>query len=212
MLKTTVTLVAAALAVCTCSGSSSGQGPTAASVAVQPGDLPSGMVKCDLTGDMDSFIKAESGPDPATSKTMATRWQDAKSKGAQAGYTAVYTDSAEHCSGIKTSGSDIGAATYRLVLNFVVQYKDETSAAAGYKGDSNVGFRPSDLKSGTAPFVEGTKTGLTSNSVTLTQPFDKQLFYLAVWQNKSFVVSLAILNLDAASAKGVAVSENSRIK
>jgi len=212
VLKTWVTLIAAALTVCACSGSSSAQGPTAASVAVQPGDLPSGMVKCDLTGDIDTFIKAEASPDPATSKTMATRWQDAKSKGATAGYTAVYTDSTEHCSGIKSTGSDIGAATYKLVLNFVVQYKDEKSAAAGYTGDTTVGFRPSDLKSGSASFIEGTKTGLTANSITLTQPFDKQLFYIAVWQNKSFVVSLAVLNLDAGAAKNVATSENGRIK
>jgi len=212
MLKTSVALIAAALTVCACSGSSSVLGPSAANVAVQPGDLPSGMVKCDLTGDIDTFIKAEASPDPATSKTMATRWQDAKSKGATAGYTAVYTDSSEHCSGIKSTGSDIGAATYKLVLNFVVQYKDEKSAATGYTSDTTVGFRPSDLKSGSASFVEGTKTGLTANSITLTQPFDKQLFYIAVWQNKSFVVSLAVLNLDAAAAKSVATSENGRIK
>jgi len=205
-------MIAAALTVCACSGSSSVLGPSAASVAVQPGDLPGGMVKCDLTGDIDTFIKAEASPDPATSKTMATRWQDAKSKGATAGYTAVYTDSAQHCSGIKSTGSDIGSATYKLVLNFVVQYKDEKSAATGYTSDTTVGFRPSDLKTGSASFVEGTKTGLTANSITLTQPFDKQLFYIAVWQNKSFVVSLAVLNLDAAAAKNVATSENGRIK
>ena len=212
MLKTSVAMIAAALTVCACSGSSSVLGPSAASVAVQPGDLPGGMVKCDLTGDIDTFIKAEASPDPATSKTMATRWQDAKGKGATAGYTAVYTDSAEHCSGIKSTGSDIGSATYKLVLNFVVQYKDEKSAATGYTSDTTVGFRPSDLKTGSASFVEGTKTGLTANSITLTQPFDKQLFYIAVWQNKSFVVSLAVLNLDAAAAKNVATSENGRIK
>src|SRR5437867_394543 len=121
MLKTSVALIAAALTVCACSGSSSVLGPSAANVAVQPGDLPSGMVKCDLTGDIDSFIKAEQSPDPATSKTLADTWKDAKSKGATAGYTAV-------------------------------------------------------------------------------------------WQNKSFVVSLAVLNLDAAAAKNVATSENGRIK
>src|SRR5881409_2746954 len=53
MLKTSVALIAAALTVCACSGSSSVLGPSAANVAVQRGDLPSGMVKCDLTRDLE---------------------------------------------------------------------------------------------------------------------------------------------------------------
>ena len=60
--------------------------------------------------------------------------------------------------------------------------------------------------------IEGTKTGLSRNSVTLSEPLAGQLYYIAVWQNKAFVVILAVLNLDAASAKKVATSENGRIK
>jgi hypothetical protein len=33
-----------------------------------------------------------------------------------------------------------------------------------------------------------------------------------VWQNKTFMVILAVLNLDGAAAKKVSTSENSRIK
>jgi hypothetical protein len=39
-----------------------------------------------------------------------------------------------------------------------------------------------------------------------------QSFYVAVWQNKAFMVILAILNLDAATGKRVSLAENSRIK
>jgi len=39
-----------------------------------------------------------------------------------------------------------------------------------------------------------------------------QSFYVAVWQSKVFMVILAILNIDAATCKKVAVAENSRIK
>lgn len=212
MLKPVLAALVAAIALTSCGGQGAGQGASVSSVAVQSGDLPGGMVKCDLTGDLDSFIKAESSPDPSTSKTMSTEWASAKGKGATAGYAAIYTDSSSHCAGIKTSGSDIGAATYKLVVNFVVQYKDEKSAADGYKSESILGFSPSSLRSGGAPVVEGSSTGLTANSITLTQPFDKQLFYIAVWQNKTFVVILAVLNLDAAAAKKVATSENGRIK
>src|SRR6266513_1253959 len=111
------TLVAAllALAIGACGGSSASQGATVAGVAVQQGDLPSGMTRCDLTGDIATFIKNEQSPDPATAQSMKTEWEDAKTKGAKAGYAAIYTDSSSHCAAIKASGSDIGGATYKLV-------------------------------------------------------------------------------------------------
>ena len=213
MARTSIGALLALFLVVACGGSSpSSPGATASSVAVQPSDLPSGMVKCDLTGDIDSFIKTEASPDPSTSKTMRDQWAQAKSKGATAAYTAIYTDSSAHCAGIKSSGSDIGAATYRLIVNFVVQFKDEKTAAQTYSNDSILGFSASSLRSGSAPVIEGTKTGLSRNSVTLSEPLAGQLYYIAVWQNKAFVVILAVLNLDAASAKKVATSENGRIK
>jgi hypothetical protein len=207
----TVALAAATLAACGTSNQPSG--PTVASVAVQPGDLPAGMTKCDLTGDIARFIQKEQTPDPQAAKTMTADWQDAKKNGASTGYAALYTDSNAHCAGIKTSGADLGAATYRLVVNFVVQYKDENRAAIAYKsGQPILGFNPSDLRGGGGGVVEGTRTGLTANSIALTQPAGNQLFYIALWQNGPFVVILAVLNVDANAAKNVAMRENGRIR
>src|SRR5256712_5122526 len=94
-----------------CGGSSPlVQGPSASNVAVQQSDLPSGMVRCDLTGDIDSFLNKEKSADPATYQSTKTEWGDAKSKGATAAYTAFYTDTAAHCAAIKTKASDIGSA------------------------------------------------------------------------------------------------------
>lgn len=170
-------------------------------------------MRCDLTGDIDSFIKKEQTPDPNASKTMANDWADAKKNGATAAYTAFYTDSSAHCDAIKGSGADLGAATYKLVVNFVIQFKDEKSAATGYKSDKTIfGFSASELRSGSGGVLEGNATGLSPNSITLTQPIGNQFFYIAVWQNKAFMVILAVLNVDAPAAKKVATSENSRIK
>lgn len=196
-----------------CGGSSAPSGPTASSVAVQQSDLPGGMTRCDLTGDIDNFIAREQTPDPQAAKTIADDWQQAKKDGATTAYAALYTDSSAHCDAIKGSGADLGAATYKLVVNFAVQYKDEKSATDAYKGQSPIlGFNPNELRTGGGGVVEGTKTGLTENSIALTQPAGNQLFYIAMWQNKSFLVILAVLNVDANAAKGVAVKENSRIK
>jgi len=185
----------------------------ACGVAVQKGDLPAGMVRCDLTGDIANFIKSEQTPDPNTAQSMTKEWDAAKSKGAKGGYAAIYTDSAAHCAAIKSNSADIGAATYKLVVNFVIQFRDEKSAAAGYNNESILGFSASQLKAGGGAAVqEGTKTGLTANSITLIEPIGNQFFYIAVWQNKSFMVILAAVNLDSGAAKNVASSENSRIK
>ena len=208
-------LVAAVLlaGLVACSGSpSAAQAPTAAGVSVQPGDLPSGMTKCDLTGDIDSFLSKEQTSDHSTYQSTKSEWTDAKSKGATSAYTAFYTDTADHCAAIKAKGSDIGSATYKLVVNFVIQFKDETSAGKGYTSEKVFNVSASELRSSGQPVVEGTNTGLSQNSIVLNAPIGNQTYYLAVWQKKAFLVILAILNVDAAASKKVATAENSRIK
>jgi hypothetical protein len=187
-------------------------GPTASSIAVQPGDLPSGMQKCDLSGDVDTFLNKTKTKDPATYTTTNKEWEDAKKLGATTGYTAFYSDTAAHCTSLESNSSDITTATYKLVVNFVIQFKDEASASKGYTGGSIFGFSASSLKTGGAPVVEGTATGLTANSIVLSISVSNQSFYVAEWQNKAFMVILAILNIDTATCKKVALAENSRIK
>jgi hypothetical protein len=214
VLQKSIAGLAAMLMLVACGGSSSvvSSGPTAASVAVQAADLPSDMHKCDLSGDIDSFLNKSKTKDPNTYTSTKSEWDSAKQKGATAAYTAFYTDSTAHCTSIESNTSDISSATYKLVVNFVIQFKDETSASKGYTSESIFGFSASSLKSGGAPVVEGTATGLTKNSIVLSISISNQAFYVAVWQNKTFMVILAILNIDTATCKKVAQAENARIK
>ena len=214
MLQRSLAGLAVVLLAVACGGTSSilPSGPTAATVAVQPADLPSDMHKCDLSGDIDSFLNKSKTKDPNTYTSTKAEWDSAKQKGATAAYTAFYTDSTAHCASIESNTSDISSATYKLVVNFVIQFKDEASANKGYTSESIFGFSASSLKSGGAPVVEGTATGLTKNSIVLSISVSDQSFYVAVWQNKTFMVILAILNIDTPTSKKVAQAENARIK
>ena len=187
------------------------QGPTAASVSIQPGDVPAGMQKCSASGDIDSFLALDRTKDPSTYTTTKKEWDDAKKNGATAAYVAFYTDSTTHCGNVISSATDLTSSTYKLAVNFVIQFKDEASAAKGYTSESIFGFSTSSLKGGGAPVVEGTKTGLTPNSIVLSIAIANQAFYVAVWQNKTFMVILAVLNVDTATSKKIAQSENARI-
>ena len=201
-----------AVAAFACGSSGGPSGPTVASVAAQSSDLPGGMARCDLSGDVQSFISKEQGPDAQSAKTIASQWEDAKKSGATAAFVALYTDSSAQCAAIKGNTSDLGAATYRLVVNFVVQFKDGQTAANNYKSDQPIfGFSESQLRGGAGGVVEGTKTGLTANSISLTQPVGNQLFYIAFWQSKAFMVLLLVLNVEANAAKNAATRENARI-
>jgi hypothetical protein len=206
--------LAAVVMLIACGGSSSilPSGPTAASISVQPADLPSGMKKCDLSGDIDSFLSKSKAKDPATYNTTKAEWDSAKSKGATGAYTAFYADSAANCTNIESNASDISSATYKLVVNFVIQFKDEATASKGYTSESIFGFSSASLKGGGAPVVEGTATGLTKNSIVLSISVANQSFYVAEWQNKTFMVILAILNIDTATCKKIAQAVNGRIK
>ncbi len=209
MLKVCVLVVAGTLLAVACGGSNGGPGTTVSTVAVQPADLPTGMLRCSLSGNIEDFIKAEQSPDPNTSKSVSGYWQDAQKSG-KAAYAAIYTDSQARCAAIKDPSTDVGTATYKLVVNFVVQFKDEKTAADAYTNKSIFGFSPSQLRS--APTIEGAKTGLTANSIVLNQSIASQSFYIAEWQNKAFMVILAVLNIDPEASKKVSTLENGRIK
>jgi hypothetical protein len=214
MLQRSLAGLSALLMVFACGGTptTSITGPTAASVSVQPGDLPSDMHKCALSGDINSFLAKSQTKDPNTYTSTKSEWDAAQKQGATAAYAAFYSDSTAHCTSIESNSSDISSATYKLVVNFVIQFKDEASASKGYASESIFGFSASSLKSGGTPVVEGTATGLTANSIVLSISVSNQAFYVAVWQNKAFMVILAILNIDSATCKKVAVAENGRVK
>jgi len=214
MLQRSIAGLAVLVMVVACGGSPSTAitGPTAASVAVQQSDLPAGMQRCDLTGDIDNFLNKSKTKDPNTYTSTKSEWDAAQKAGATAAYAAFYTDSTAHCATVGSNTSDISTATYKLVVNFVIQFKDDASASKGYTTESIFGFSAAQLKTGGAPVAEGTSTGLTKNSIVLSISVSSQSFYVAVWQNKAFMVFLAILNLDPAASKKVATSENSRIQ
>jgi hypothetical protein len=205
--------ILAVAVVAACGGTSNAPtGPTAATVAVQQSFVPKGMVKCDISGAIQNFIQKEQGPDPSTSKSAANEWSQAQKNGATAAYAAIYTDSKSHCNDFASGRSDPAAVPYPLVINFVLQFKDGKSAANTYTNDSIFGVTASSLSASGSSSIQGTKTGLTANSVVVSQTLSNQTFYIALWQNKNFDVFLAVLNLDPATAKKIAGSENSQIK
>jgi hypothetical protein len=192
-------------------GSIGNPAASASSVAVQASDLPSGMHRCDLSGNINDYLKKIQTKDPATYTTIKEQWAAAQKDGATEADVEFYTDSAAHCTALESNGSQIGTATYKLVVNFDFKFKDQASAEKGYSSDSIFGFSAASLKSSQVPVVEGTATGLGPNSIVLTIAISKQTFYVAVWQNKEFMVILGLLNIDSAADKKIAQAENGRI-
>jgi hypothetical protein len=206
-------LVALVVLLVACGGSSNPapKGPDAASVSVQPGDVPHGMVRCELSGDINAFIQKERSAAQGPSNSASSEWADAQKNGATSAYVAIYTDNAAQCAAIKSNETNISAAAYRLVVNFVVEFKDEASAVKTYTTGSIFNESASSLRSSQSQAIEGTKTGLTANSVAVSETIANQTFYIALWQNKAFVVYLVTLNLTPAASQKVATSVNGRI-
>jgi hypothetical protein len=212
VLKRSLSIAATLLVVAACgTPSPTLQGPTAASVAVQPSDLPAGMQKCNASGDIASFLSNAKTKDPATYTSTKKSWDDAQTNGATAAYVDFYTDSSAHCTSLESNTADVSAASYKLAINFVIQFKDAASAAKGYTSESIFGFSAASMQGG-APALQGNATGLSANSIVLSVSVANTSYYVAVWQNKAFMVILAILNIDPAAAKKAALAENGRIK
>jgi hypothetical protein len=212
-MRASLTAIALLLAVGACGpvGGSGTPAPSASSVAVKVGDLPSGMHRCDLSGDINSYLKKIQTTDPTTYASTKSHWDSAQKGGATAADVEFYTDSTAHCTGLQSNGSQIGSATYKLMVNFVFQFKDEASAATGYSSESIFGFSVNQLKQSQVPVTEGTATGLGKNSIVLTLEIAPQSFYIGVWQNKQFMSILGIFNIDAAADKKIALAVNGRI-
>jgi hypothetical protein len=196
-----------------CGGAPSVAAPvvTASSIAVKSSDLPNGMTKCDSSGDINTFLNAIKAKDPTTYDTTKKEWDAATKAGATAAEVALFTDTVDHCSGVTSNQSSFGTANYKVVINFVIQFKDEATAAKGYTTESIFGFSAATLKGGGLPTVEGKDTGFGPNSILLTFGTSTISFYIAVWQKKSFMVEFAALNLDTATSKKIALAVNGRI-
>jgi hypothetical protein len=207
-----ITAFIALLIVAACGGSSPAPiVATASSVSVQPGDLPTGMVRCDLSGDIDTYLNNIKTKDPATYTSTKNQWEAAQAKGATEAQIVFYTDSVANCATVKSKVTSINSAAYKLVVNFVIQFKDEATAASGYTNEKIFGIDRTALKANGAPVTEGTQTGLGPNSVVLSVPIASQSFYIAVWQSKAFMVILGIINLDSTTGQKVADAEYKRI-
>ena len=192
-------------------GGSGTPAASASSVALKLADLPSGMHRCDISGDINSYLQKIQTSDPTTYSSTKAHWDAAQKGGATAADVELYTDSAAHCTNLATNGSQIGSATYKLAVDFVFQFKDEASAVAGYSNDSIFGFSVQSLKSTQLPVTEGTATGLGKNSIVLSVAISDQAVYLSVWQNKQFMSILGVFNIDAAADKKIAQAVNGRI-
>ena len=211
MTRALLSLLAVLLVAACSSQPGTATAPTAASVAVQPSDLPNTMHRCSISGDINTYIESLKTKDPATYTSTKNEWADAQSKGATATQVSFYTDSDANCTNVASTVANLSAAAYPLVVNFSVQFKDEASAANGYTNGQIFGIDSAMLKANGA-VVEGTKTGLGANSIVLNTTILSQAFYIAVWQNKAFMVILGIINLDAATGQKLAAAENKRIQ
>ncbi len=213
-MRASLTAIAVLLVAGACGPIGGGSGTpaaTASNVAVKLSDLPSGMHRCDLSGDINSYLKKIQTSDPTTYSSTKSHWDAAQKGGATAADVELYTDSTAHCANLSTNGTQIASATYKLAVDFVFQFKDEASAVAGYNSDSIFGFSVATLKSSQLPVTEGAATGLGKNSIVLTFDIAPQTVYLSVWQNKQFMSILGIFNIDAATDKKIALAENGRI-
>jgi hypothetical protein len=167
MLQRTLAGLAALAILSACVGNSSSSpaslsGPTALSVSVQPGDFPTGMNKCRVSADIDTYLNNLKARDPNGYTSFKSDWDSAQKQGATAAYMAFYADSSAHCADMDFNISPLTLAglTYAVVWSFVIQFKDEASAGKGYTSESIFGFSPSTAKNSGDPVVEGTQTGL----------------------------------------------------
>jgi hypothetical protein len=186
-------------------------GATPQSVAVQNGDVPTGLQKCSESGEINSYLKNVKAKNTSTYQQVNDLWQKEKKAGATAGWVQAYADSSAECNSLGTGQSPSSNNPPRIVLNYVVQFKDESSAAKDYNDNEILGVNPQQIQSQGGTVKKGSETGLggnsTSGSISL---FGLQLEF-AAWQKKAFFVAVIAVGLSDPEAKKVYDGINGRI-
>jgi hypothetical protein len=185
-------------------------GASPESVAVQQGDVPAGLQRCSESGEINGYLNSVKSKNPSTYKQVNDQWQKEKQAGGTAGAVEVYADSKDECDSLANGTSPSSSAPPKIVLNYVVQFKDDASAAKDYN-DEVLGLNPSDIQKQGGTVLKGTGTGLGSNSSAGSiSLFGLQLEF-AVWQKKTFFTAVIAVGLTDTDAKKIYTAVNGRI-
>jgi hypothetical protein len=199
---------------CACGGASGpgpGPGPdTARTIAFQQGDV-SGAQSCPGTGTWDQFLAHEQSTDASAYKGASDSWTKLKAAGATDGYIAIWADKPAECDAINHESLTTG----RVVDIAAIHFKDESTAAAAYKGkDAALGIDVSALAKfqgmgGTA--VQGQATGLGDNSIEAGILIGGQPLYAAYWEHGDFVIVVYGFSLPMTDGRKIASTVNTRV-
>jgi len=172
--------------------------------------VPSGLQSCSESGEINSYLDKVKARSQSTYAQVNDQWQKEKSAGATAGWVQVFADSADECTALSSGRSPQSTNPPKIVLNYVVQFKDESSAAKDYSSEV-LGLNPADIQRQGGKVVKGSATGLGDNSATGSiSLFGLQLEF-AVWQKKTFFVAVIAVGLSDAEAKKIYTNVNGRI-
>jgi hypothetical protein len=144
--------------------------------------------------------------------TFSTDWDAAKKDGAMAAEVVVYSDSKNGCDRYVDPSLEMTSSKVALVVNIVVQFRDDRGATNAYAVESLLNASASEFRrTFTRGVVEGAASGLGKNSLTVSTTFFELPVYFAFWQNKVFLVALEAFNVDAGQSKKIATNVNRRI-
>jgi hypothetical protein len=202
-----VVLLAVVVSAAVACGGSSPSPASAAAAAVQTVDLPAGLVKCDGSGAVDTFLASIQTTDTVSYRLISEGWAAAKQEGADFAEVVLFSDSAGDCDSVHNQPSgQIGALSAPLVIGIAIRFGNETSAALAYGRDSIMGFSRQVLRD-TPGVAEGESTGLGRNSIVAAVSG----VYAAMWQNRTFVLRLVTVNLDPGASRRIAAHQQGRI-
>ena len=160
---------------------------TPQNVALQAADLPNGMTRCGMSGDIDRFL-TQAPPGNQYAANMAELWLGVRKLGAQGGYVQVFAGSNDQCVTPFTSASLTGV---RWIANMVVEFKTDKAAGKAYR-DASAGAQQIASQPGSE---QGSGTGLGNDSLTFGNSEGDLSEFFAYWHHGKFLVQLLAVGL-----------------
>jgi len=156
-----------------------GASPT--TVALLPSDLPKDLESCSSSGDITSYLASLKTKNIDGYNGTLDAWKKLQAQGASNAAIVSYAADPAACTG------EMGTGRGRTAASFVIQFKDDGSAATAWK-HGILGFPSPGQGQQTPGLKVGSGTGLGPNAWSLEEAVQGRSLYLAFWQSHSFDV------------------------
>jgi hypothetical protein len=173
-------------------------------IGLQQGDLPATLLRCSTSGEIGAYLRSpQPNRQPAHDELLGA-WQDLQRHGAAQASVTVYAAQQQACAARLGTGDGVN------VSSLVVEFRDDTAAAAAYQRGV-LGFTTPSADAEVPGMDRGAATGIGRNAWVLQRSVNGRALIVGLWERHSVLVLFVAVDADPLNAKRALSAVDGRI-